>query len=228
MTPAIELTERQRTNFEAKIDRSPNLKGCHLWTGARTSAGYGGVSLGQGNVHYTHRLSYQLNRGEIPKGLLVLHRCDVRNCVNPEHLFIGTEKDNIDDMWKKKRRVQLRGKDSPRFGKKRILKYLTMEIAEQIRALYKPREFGCIKLARMFDTSPGVVLQVVNGKTWNKVNKIPKGESHRWAKLDAAKVLEIRAKHTSGNVTFASLAKEYGVAHQTIRHIVKRQTWAHI
>jgi hypothetical protein len=64
--------------------------------------GYGVVNIGN-TYGGAHRLSYTLNVGEIPQGLHVLHKCDNRKCVNPNHLFLGTQKDNNQDMGRKGR-----------------------------------------------------------------------------------------------------------------------------
>jgi len=77
---------------------------CWLWTGARDAKGYGFFDSKR-----AHRCSFELCVGDIPGGLLVLHRCDVRNCVNPYHLFLGTDKDNAEDKNLKGRGNNPRG-----------------------------------------------------------------------------------------------------------------------
>lgn len=76
--------------------------GCWLWRGAVGSHGYGTIRIDGGNL-LTHRLSYELFIGPIPAGLCVLHTCDVRRCVRPDHLWTGTQRDNVLDMIAKGR-----------------------------------------------------------------------------------------------------------------------------
>ena len=75
--------------------------GCWIWMAALTG-GYGRFTVGR-NLERAHRVSWKLHKGPIPEGLLVLHHCDIRSCVNPDHLFIGTPMDNTQDMWRKGR-----------------------------------------------------------------------------------------------------------------------------
>jgi hypothetical protein len=85
--------------------------GCWEFTGSKNRKGYG--TLGNNNTTaMAHRVSWQSVNGDIPVGMLVLHRCDNPPCVNPDHLFLGTNQDNMDDMTAKGRRVI--GERSPR------------------------------------------------------------------------------------------------------------------
>ena len=91
-------------SFIAKDDH-----GCWLWMGYRNKDGYGKFQLAHRRNDLAHRVAWRFFRAEIPVGKYVLHRCDIPACVNPDHLFIGTQRENVLDMFRKGRGNRARG-----------------------------------------------------------------------------------------------------------------------
>ena len=143
-------------HFWGKVKKTEK---CWLWTGAKTSAGYGEIGL-KGKIVTTHRLSWELHYGLIGEGQCVLHKCDTRNCVNPKHLFLGTLKDNAQDMVSKGRH-----KNTPRFGEDNNLSKLTRTEVSEIRKLstdgLSHREIG-----RMKKVAHSTVGRIIRNETW--------------------------------------------------------------
>lgn len=89
--------------FSAKFAPEP-YSGCWLWTAGINSKGYGHIGTHKGRkIELAHRIAWNLYRGEIPVGVCVLHKCDTPLCVNPDHLYLGSLRDNMIDMAKKYR-----------------------------------------------------------------------------------------------------------------------------
>lgn len=104
--------------FWEKVDKTTTPDGCWLWDGAKFGNGYGHIFV-DGKHCLAHRIAWSMESGPIPEGLIILHECDVKNCVRASHLRLGTYRDNSLDMVAKGRNDQRKGKDSPSFGRLR-------------------------------------------------------------------------------------------------------------
>ncbi len=142
--------------------RNVNKKGpedCWEWRGSKKSNGYGKLLI-EGNHFQAHRVSWKLHFGVIPEGMLVLHKCDNRICVNPNHLEIGTQSKNITDAIKRKRVFPpvFRGEKHPRAK-------LTTEEVKQIRSSKGKTQR---ELAKMYGVSRHHINKIVNNKMWKE------------------------------------------------------------
>lgn len=123
--------------------------------------GYGEFSISRfSSNQLAHRVSYQIYIGEIPKGLFVLHKCDNPKCVNPDHLFLGTQKDNVHDMYKKER-DSVKGIDS----------HFSKLDEEKVLLIRKEYSYGMSQreLSEMFNVDPSNISYIVNRKSWKHI-----------------------------------------------------------
>lgn len=132
---------------------------CWLWTASTAKSGYGQMTH-CGETRHAHRFSWEREHGPIPAGMCVLHRCDVRACVNPRHLFLGTKADNTADMMAKGR-----GKIPNFRGEECGNSKLTEDHVRQIRRSTLPSAH----LAVRFGVVPSTVRWVRSGATWKHV-----------------------------------------------------------
>jgi hypothetical protein len=144
------IDEAVREKFLGNIS-APDPNGCTHWLGAIMSAGYGIVSVNR-RSRLCHRVAYIIEHGSIAAGMLVCHRCDVRSCCNPKHLFLGSSVDNAVDMMQKGR---ARG----------TAPFLSAETVGYIRRM-RQSGWSCAKIARKIQAGRGVVWQADTGKTY--------------------------------------------------------------
>lgn len=167
MTPAVDIDERENSAWLARFMRyvEPDTNGgCWLWSAGRTKkSGYGQTS--QSHRHMVaHRVSWRLHRGAIPEGLKVLHRCDVPACVNPDHLFLGTQADNVADMMAKGRNNLRKYGYRPRRNGK-----LTPTDVLNIRRM-AGQKFQK-EIAADFGVNKGTISKILTGIRWGHVKE---------------------------------------------------------
>lgn len=159
--PKLQTLEDDVRRFWARVDTA-GPDGCWLWTGARYGTGYGAVRFG-GKMRRAHRVSWEVHNSGVPGELLVCHKCDVRTCVNPAHLFLGTYKDNNRDMAAKGRHV----------GARKLTD-------EQVRRIREMRASGMtfIEIAPHFGVTRQAIGLICRGQRLAKVSlKLVKGSA---------------------------------------------------
>jgi hypothetical protein len=136
--------------------------GCWNWKGGRISNRYGTFSLGGKGGLLAHRVSWLFTFGIIPSGLKCLHECDNGFCVRPDHLFIGTQTDNMQDMLSK-------GRDNYANGSTHPMAKMTREQIIKLRKLASTGGYVDRELSKMFGIARSVVNKIRNRKLWSWV-----------------------------------------------------------
>jgi hypothetical protein len=149
----------ERERFWSKVDIK-GLFDCWEWKGRKDIGGYGFFTF-RSKEQKAHRVVWILTYGEIPEGMQINHKCDNRGCVNPAHLYIGTQKDNVADMYSRGRQVVLAGSKS-------AVARLTEQEVLAIRVLFQT-EITKADLARMFNISESSIRFIIQRKTWKHI-----------------------------------------------------------
>ena len=177
-------------------------KGCWLWTGS-TCKGYG-IIWCNGKLRRAARLSYMIHKGEIPLKMLVCHRCDNTLCVNPSHLFLGTNKDNTQDAKRKGR----------------------LATGDRHGLRLHPERAACGD-NHGFKKHPERVASGTRHGSFTHPERVSRGEHRHCAKLTEKAVKEIRVLYSNG-VKCKELSSTYKVGDGAIMKVVKRKTWKHV
>jgi HNH endonuclease len=142
--------------FWDRVNRGP---GCWEWTAGLGSHGYGSLSVG-GKLETTHRISWRLHFGPIPDGLHVLHHCDNKRCVRPDHLYLGSEADNSADRKARGRAGAARGEANPNH---KLTTTAVAEIRRRLTAGETTRALG-----REFGVAASGISRIGSGQMWKE------------------------------------------------------------
>jgi hypothetical protein len=147
-----------KERIEVKVLRIPEA-GCWVWMGSTQVRGYGEI-ISNNRKHLAHRASYEAFVGKIPKGMYVCHACDNVACVNPNHLFLGTQKQNLQDMANKGRSTR---------GVKNPMAKLTEEQVKEIKRGFAVGKTD-VELSVQFNISRSTIYGIRNRRLWSYIN----------------------------------------------------------
>jgi len=205
------------------FQRVRKTDGCWIWLGGRDKDGYGMFRGTVSGITYkkAHRFSYAYHNGDVTPGMHVMHSCDNPCCVNPAHLSVGTNADNMRDKASKGRSRVLKGEQA----------HTAILTEEQVLAIRRdPRPHT--EIAVDYGVTAQTIRDVKTRRSWahldgeivKSIRVGNRGEKSYAAKITAADVREIRTSSLSGK----ELAQRYGVSPQSITDIRKFRSWKHV
>lgn len=198
--PAVVKRNPLLVKFLLKVDKNgpihPVAGQCWIWTAGKTGE-YGQCSRSFGDRR-AHRVMWTFYYGPIPAGLFVCHSCDNMLCVNPKHLFVGTQRDNMQDMAKKGRQVFQVSPEKAARGTKNGSR-----------------------------TQPHHLARGSKNGSCTKPECLARGEQHGRAKLTESVVAKARQLH-KGGISYTKLAKMFGVVWPVMKRAVDQITWKHV
>jgi hypothetical protein len=225
--------------FWTFVKRLPGKNACWLWTGTRQrpNDGYGLFYVGRRTVRgnlcssIAHRVAWELAHNEhLPppnKYDQINHMCDVRHCVRPEHLYRGTQRQNMLDR-------EARGRN-PQHGARGPRARLTPEEIAEIRMRYATGRVSQQRLAGIFGITQQQISRIIVGRNWREgtalispqsPNEMTLAQKRNQTKLTPELVQRLRAEYAAGWWRdMMQMAREYHLPFNTIRFMIRRKTW---
>lgn len=211
--PIPQVSEHRKRDFRSKILKLPN-DGCWEWQGSRDKrSNYGRIGIAMGK-YFAHRVAWMIHTGKDPIGWHVCHQCDNPCCVRPDHLFLGTDKTNLQDMARKGRQVFQKHPEKVARGERHWTRFKPERMAR-----------GDKHYSR---TNPERLARGESHGSKTKPEMVPRGESHPSAKLTVTQVLQIRKEWAERKEPQKVIGARYGIDQCTVSAIGTRYLWGHI
>lgn len=216
----IKFSDKDIERFWSKVHKGGEDE-CWDWMRGKDKDGYGAFWLNNEDIR-AHRLAFIMKNGQIPSNMFVCHRCDNPACVNPGHMFLGSSRDNINDMLSKGRTLK---------GEKNNGAKLKEHQVTEIKKIYLAGNVSSRVLAKQFGVGKGTILKIVNGEAWSH-NDLPDGvESIDCIKRIAEarrdihavsneNVLMVYDLYFTGTISAKKIGEMFGVAKRTILSII--------
>lgn len=147
----LEKTIEERFYDKIKINKE---NGCHEWQASISRRGYGQFALNS-TTQVSHRVAWLLSYGQIPKGIYVLHHCGNPKCVNPAHLFLGTQRDNMNEAISKN--IYFRSSGNAKITEKQVIR---------VKGMLQDGIYSVATIAKRFDVSWHAIYDIKHNRTW--------------------------------------------------------------
>lgn len=226
----MNYTTKILKRFWSKVIISDDyINQCWIWTGYINN-GYGSVYV-NGKQIRAHIFSYQSYNGPFLKNLLIRHTCDIKTCVNPNHLLIGTHQDNMDDAVERNKIAH---------GEKQGISILTENKAKFILISLLNDTYSSRQLANMFGVKRTTINKISSGRNWKRVYDTFSNDEKKKIRYNISNnagnprvispndVKLMREIFENNKISYDKIANQFNIATMTAYNIINRKSWKHI